>query len=413
MAITVLNRKTAGPDELREAIYVGRPSPLQNPFVMGKDGDRQAVVEKFRAYFTERLLKRDPEIENAFRALKPTDRIVCFCDPEDCHGHVIRDLYQSLCCSGRPYEEALTSLLSTGGVESPVYRPATDGIDHINVYSKGKTKLGRLLTNFARTPFIHPIHGKFASVEGCWYWLAVSGNGRAYFPDEADELRALHGNDAKVAGKELLQRPELDYAYLVRSTEPTWSFMQNVKSALLAKVEQNEALRQMLKESTLPLVHYYVWGNNPANQKVSYPKKHDWVVNYLSDIRDYLNGKAHKLIIAGSRCYSEESDYKNLCDGIKLIDETLGLKVIEVVSGTAPGVDRHGERWASEHEIPVRRFPADWEKDKKAAGHIRNRKMAEYATAAVLQWDGISPGTAGMKQCMESLKKPCWLIDSF
>lgn len=30
--------------------------------------------------------------------------------------------------------------------------PLEDGITHINVYSKGATELGRLLTNFAHTP---------------------------------------------------------------------------------------------------------------------------------------------------------------------------------------------------------------------------------------------------------------------
>ena len=42
--------------------------------------------------------------------------------------------------------------------------PKLDGIEHINIYSKGKTELGRLLTNFAQTPFIHPEYGRFESV---------------------------------------------------------------------------------------------------------------------------------------------------------------------------------------------------------------------------------------------------------
>lgn len=45
------------------------------------------------------------------------------------------------------------------------YTATTDGIDHINIYSKGKTTLGRMLSNFACTPFTHPEDGKFASIE--------------------------------------------------------------------------------------------------------------------------------------------------------------------------------------------------------------------------------------------------------
>jgi len=32
--------------------------------------------------------------------------------------------------------------------------PEEDGITHINIYSKGKTDLGRMLSNFAKLPFI-------------------------------------------------------------------------------------------------------------------------------------------------------------------------------------------------------------------------------------------------------------------
>lgn len=48
--------------------------------------------------------------------------------------------------------------------------PELDGIDHINVYSQGKTKLGRLLSNFANTPFEIPGLGRFQSVESYWYY---------------------------------------------------------------------------------------------------------------------------------------------------------------------------------------------------------------------------------------------------
>lgn len=49
-----------------------------------------------------------------------------------------------------------------------MFEPKNDGIDHINVYSGGATELGRLLTNFAHTPFENE-YGKFESVEGFWY----------------------------------------------------------------------------------------------------------------------------------------------------------------------------------------------------------------------------------------------------
>lgn len=80
--------------------------------------------------------------------------------------------------------------------------------------------------------------------------------------------------------------------------------------------------------------------------------------------------------------------------------------VTEVVSGCARGVDRAGEIWAADHMIPVKHFPADWNRHGKAAGPIRNGEMAEYADGALLLWDGVSRGTTNMKEHMERLGKP-------
>lgn len=70
-----------------------------------------------------------------------------------------------------------------------------------------------------------------------------------------------------------------------------------------------------------------------------------------------------------------------------------GFAVTEVVSGTARGVDRLGERWARERGIPVRRFPARWNELGRRAGYVRNLEMVEYGDALVAVWDGESRGT--------------------
>lgn len=69
---------------------------------------------------------------------------------------------------------------------------------------------------------------------------------------------------------------------------------------------------------------------------------------------------------------------------------------IEVVSGTASGVDRLGEAWAAERNLPVIRFPAEWDKYGKYAGYKRNQQMADVANALVALWDGVSKGTNHM-----------------
>ena len=83
-----------------------------------------------------------------------------------------------------------------------------------------------------------------------------------------------------------------------------------------------------------------------------------------------------RTIVAGSR---DITDYAEVSQAIR----ASGLGITLVVSGGAPGVDRLGERWAFEHEIPIERFPADWNAYGRAAGAIRNEQMAENAEALV------------------------------
>jgi len=64
-----------------------------------------------------------------------------------------------------------------------------------------------------------------------------------------------------------------------------------------------------------------------------------------------------------------------------------------ILSGQAQGVDLLGEKWATEHGIPLEYYPADWNKYGKQAGYIRNKEMVEHAEALIAVWDGESKGT--------------------
>lgn len=87
----------------------------------------------------------------------------------------------------------------------------------------------------------------------------------------------------------------------------------------------------------------------------------------------------------------------------------------EIVSGHARGVDQMGERYAAEHGIPCRLFPAQWRDPvtgltDRAAGHKRNQAMAQYADALIALWDGRSPGTKHMIEQMRRYhKKPTFV----
>lgn len=96
-----------------------------------------------------------------------------------------------------------------------------------------------------------------------------------------------------------------------------------------------------------------------------------------------------RVIIAGGRDYH---NYEALLDAI--VDCNFNIQT--VISGGAKGVDALGERYAESADVPLKIYPADWEKHGRAAGPIRNRKMAENADALIALWDGQSRGTKNM-----------------
>lgn len=100
-----------------------------------------------------------------------------------------------------------------------------------------------------------------------------------------------------------------------------------------------------------------------------------------------------RVIIAGGR------DFFNVnlvCKELKKFRRKHNLRKLEVVSGTARGADRCGERAAHLQCLEVVKFPAQWSKYGKSAGHRRNREMAEYSTHLLAFWDGESRGTKNM-----------------
>jgi len=97
-----------------------------------------------------------------------------------------------------------------------------------------------------------------------------------------------------------------------------------------------------------------------------------------------------KFIIAGGRDFNNYGLLKKSCNEL-ILD-----KVSEVVCGCARGADSLGERWAIENNIPVTKFPADWDKYGKSAGYRRNAEMATYSRGVILFWNGESKGTVHM-----------------
>lgn len=85
-------------------VYVGRGSPLGNPFSHKKGTKaafvvetRDTAIQHYRDWLNKRITERDPAVMRALadvydRARVGNVNLVCFCAPLKCHGEVIAEV---------------------------------------------------------------------------------------------------------------------------------------------------------------------------------------------------------------------------------------------------------------------------------------------------------------------------------
>jgi hypothetical protein len=147
----------------------------------------------------------------------------------------------------------------------------TEGLTHINIYSRSQLSLGRWLSNFAYSPIVTE-DGNFNSIEGYWYWLGVleGAEGR-------DRLRKLHGYSAKEFGRK------------IRSANlcmiPEEEFKRKILAAIDLKLKSDLNNLKLLAESELPFSHYYEYKGKRVDAGFG------WLVDHFTQRRTLLKEK--------------------------------------------------------------------------------------------------------------------------
>lgn len=68
-------------------VYIGRPGPFGNPFVLTGEENRAEVLARFKEWF-EKKVRDDTVYRERVEALRGKT-LGCFCKPKACHGDVI------------------------------------------------------------------------------------------------------------------------------------------------------------------------------------------------------------------------------------------------------------------------------------------------------------------------------------
>lgn len=112
-----------------------------------------------------------------------------------------------------------------------------------------------------------------------------------------------------------------------------------------------------------------------------------------------------KVIVCGGREYDDEQRAFSVLD-----ERHAEVPFTLVIQGNARGADTLGRMWAEARCIPCLCVPANWDRDGRAAGPIRNRKMLDCKPHLVIAFPG-GRGTANMVKQAKDADVPVLQIE--
>jgi len=105
--INVVNKRTHKPTD--RDVYIGRPTPVSNPFTHLKDttapykvDTRDQAIDLYRPWFKKQLLSNSTStfsymIQKIISMAASGDvNLVCWCHPNKCHGEIIKEYVEKV-----------------------------------------------------------------------------------------------------------------------------------------------------------------------------------------------------------------------------------------------------------------------------------------------------------------------------
>ena len=144
-----------------------------------------------------------------------------------------------------------------------------DGKTHINIDARGQTELGRMLVHTFKSNMIHPTFGPFNSIEGFWAYI------RSNVKSDRDRFRYVSGTTAKRESR-------------IKDPRYIQNFHDIIIEANYFKILQNEKLKKLFIESTLPFDSYYIFHSKESKATEGMlvrPQIHSWLMPGFEKIR--------------------------------------------------------------------------------------------------------------------------------
>lgn len=154
-----------------------------------------------------------------------------------------------------------------------------DGVDHINIHPRGKTRLGRLLSAESDIPVLLEPYGAFRTELGFKTWLAAfirdNHDSIATCDEHNSELRVAKGSTVKYKGSSLPTKQSM----FIRDT---------LFKMLKIKILKSKYLREQLSGNKhLTFLSYSVFKTDQGKMTDTNTED-EWKVNIIHDVIEQL-----------------------------------------------------------------------------------------------------------------------------
>jgi predicted Rossmann-fold nucleotide-binding protein len=113
-----------------------------------------------------------------------------------------------------------------------------------------------------------------------------------------------------------------------------------------------------------------------------------------------------KVLICGGRDFTDRSLFYSTMDDLSEELDFDGNQPITIIEGGARGADTLAREYAEESGWGLEEYPADWKKDGRRAGYVRNTKMLEEGRPDVVVAFPGGKGTAMMVDIAKRAEVP-------
>ncbi len=107
-----------------------------------------------------------------------------------------------------------------------------------------------------------------------------------------------------------------------------------------------------------------------------------------------------RVLVCGGRDYADKDEVWRVLDGVAQVrdENSLGENIVLIHGACPTGADLWASGWAAANWQTEKRYPANWERDGRAAGPIRNQRMLDEGKPDLVVAFPGGRGTEDMKR---------------